>query len=325
MKLADLLNDKSNSSKDASPEKSPLTSYNISNTKPSEAYPRTTKDHSSSLEELSRASKALISPTLDSKSSRTLAQPSFLGSRSLQDLSQYNDRARNSHIRSHGPMGTRSVSFSGTDSIPNYDHETKNHMARSTYNKQYDQFTPNYNTHSDYSIATLPPCDRTHQSYTSYHNRINNAGGSSPSMNRFPPLLTLRSRNHSLETTATSVSVNSADLPLTPMLTSSYASQKYSNHHDDKNSVHIEVIEAPPIRKKQPKRSKASNTTWTSEDDSQLIDMVLSTLPRQNYASYATRLSKRDSQSVRYRWKRLIKKFKGDRKLTTSFILLNHS
>ncbi len=73
--------------------------------------------------------------------------------------------------------------------------------------------------------------------------------------------------------------------------------------------IPIEVVQAAPIKKKQSKRLKASNTHWTPEDDCKLLEMVLSTLPRQNYTSYAIKLNKRDSQSVRYRWRKLVKKF----------------
>ncbi|KAG5366119.1 hypothetical protein CJU89_0530 [Yarrowia sp. B02] len=62
----------------------------------------------------------------------------------------------------------------------------------------------------------------------------------------------------------------------------------------------------------QRKRSKAPNSTWTMEDDNKLLDLVLSTLPRQDYAEYARLLNKRDSQTVRYRWKVLVRRARGE-------------
>lgn len=59
------------------------------------------------------------------------------------------------------------------------------------------------------------------------------------------------------------------------------------------------------------KRVKAPNSTWTLEDDAKLVDLVLSTLPRQDFAEYARMLNKRDSQTVRYRWKVIVRRAKG--------------
>jgi hypothetical protein len=41
------------------------------------------------------------------------------------------------------------------------------------------------------------------------------------------------------------------------------------------------------------------------------LDMVLSTLPKQDYESYAKKLNKRDGQSIRYRLKVIVKRAKG--------------
>ncbi|KAK9466012.1 hypothetical protein V1512DRAFT_31247 [Lipomyces arxii] len=60
------------------------------------------------------------------------------------------------------------------------------------------------------------------------------------------------------------------------------------------------------------KRRKAPNSTWTLEEDRKLVEMVLRTLPRQDFSEYAQRLNKRDSQTVRYRWKVLIRRATGE-------------
>lgn len=59
------------------------------------------------------------------------------------------------------------------------------------------------------------------------------------------------------------------------------------------------------------KRVKAPNSTWTIEDDAKLVDLVMSTLPRQDFTEYARILNKRDSQTVRYRWKVIVRRAKG--------------
>ncbi|KAK9429545.1 hypothetical protein V1505DRAFT_152972 [Lipomyces doorenjongii] len=62
----------------------------------------------------------------------------------------------------------------------------------------------------------------------------------------------------------------------------------------------------------KPKRRKAPNSTWTLEEDRKLVDMVLQTLPRQDFSEYAQILNKRDGQTVRYRWKVLVRRAKGE-------------
>ncbi|KAK9384718.1 hypothetical protein V1515DRAFT_321792 [Lipomyces mesembrius] len=62
----------------------------------------------------------------------------------------------------------------------------------------------------------------------------------------------------------------------------------------------------------KPKRRKAPNSTWTLEEDRNLVDMVLQTLPRQDFSEYAQVLNKRDGQTVRYRWKVLVRRAKGE-------------
>ncbi|CAN6610990.1 hypothetical protein TRVA0_004S03422 [Trichomonascus vanleenenianus] len=64
-------------------------------------------------------------------------------------------------------------------------------------------------------------------------------------------------------------------------------------------------------RKGKSKRIKAPNSTWTLEDDAKLVDLVLRTLPRQDYNEYARILNKRDAQTVRYRWKVIVRRAKG--------------
>ncbi|KAK7207491.1 hypothetical protein BZA70DRAFT_264857 [Myxozyma melibiosi] len=62
----------------------------------------------------------------------------------------------------------------------------------------------------------------------------------------------------------------------------------------------------------RPKRRKAPNSTWTIDEDRQLVEMVLRTLPRQDFGEYAQVLNKRDAQTVRYRWKVLVRRAKGE-------------
>lgn len=48
--------------------------------------------------------------------------------------------------------------------------------------------------------------------------------------------------------------------------------------------------------------------------------MVLSSLPKQDYEHYARTLNKRDGQSVRYRWKVILRKARGQ--FPTPFFLM---
>ncbi|KAA8910830.1 hypothetical protein TRICI_004018 [Trichomonascus ciferrii] len=108
------------------------------------------------------------------------------------------------------------------------------------------------------------------------------------------------------------------------------ASSSDSDDNDrTKKKKHDEAVSQPPPSKQQQqqyqqqrpssqpsaaagkKRVKAPNSTWTLEDDAKLVDLVLSTLPRQDFAEYARILNKRDSQTVRYRWKVIVRRAKG--------------
>ncbi|KAK9449352.1 uncharacterized protein V1518DRAFT_250691 [Limtongia smithiae] len=107
------------------------------------------------------------------------------------------------------------------------------------------------------------------------------------------------------------------------------ASSYYQDtHSSDPHGYHPKAAEyephstAPPTSEEnedstdtqvvRPKRRKAPNSTWTNEEDKRLVDMVLRTLPRQDFNEYAQILNKRDGQTVRYRWKVLIRRAKGD-------------
>ncbi|ANB13850.1 hypothetical protein AWJ20_4799 [Sugiyamaella lignohabitans] len=65
-------------------------------------------------------------------------------------------------------------------------------------------------------------------------------------------------------------------------------------------------------KKGKSKRSKAKNSTWAIEDDRKLVDLVMSTLPTQDFAEYARVLNKRDAQTIRYRWKVILRRAKGE-------------
>lgn len=67
-----------------------------------------------------------------------------------------------------------------------------------------------------------------------------------------------------------------------------------------------------PTTTTRPKRSKAKNSTWTIEEDRQLIDLILNTLPVQDYAEYARILNKRDAQTIRYRWRVILRRARGE-------------
>lgn len=67
-----------------------------------------------------------------------------------------------------------------------------------------------------------------------------------------------------------------------------------------------------PTKTAKLKRVKAKNSTWTLEEDKKLIELVTSTLPTQDFSEYARILNKRDAQTVRYRWKVILRRSKGE-------------
>ncbi|KAK9375284.1 uncharacterized protein V1513DRAFT_424837 [Lipomyces chichibuensis] len=85
----------------------------------------------------------------------------------------------------------------------------------------------------------------------------------------------------------------------------------------DSTGLHMTTSDGDPQEESgmfavKPKRRKAPNSTWTLEEDRKLVDLVLQTLPRQDFGEYAQILNKRDGQTVRYRWKVLVRRAKGE-------------
>ncbi|KAK9480072.1 hypothetical protein V1514DRAFT_318345 [Lipomyces japonicus] len=73
----------------------------------------------------------------------------------------------------------------------------------------------------------------------------------------------------------------------------------------------LEIVDETAFAGSTFKRRKAPNSTWTIDEDRKLVDLVLRTLPRQDFAEYAQILNKRDGQTVRYRWKVLVRRAKA--------------
>lgn len=83
------------------------------------------------------------------------------------------------------------------------------------------------------------------------------------------------------------------------------------NLNSDKRTI-FTPVSTTATGVQRPKRSKAKNSTWTIEEDRQLIDLVLNTLPVQDYAEYARILNKRDAQTIRYRWRVILRRARGE-------------
>jgi Myb-like DNA-binding domain len=82
--------------------------------------------------------------------------------------------------------------------------------------------------------------------------------------------------------------------------------------NDNSLDQDLQPASSSSLSKTKLKRLKAKNSTWTLEEDRTLIGLVMNTLPIQDFTEYARILNKRDSQTVRYRWKVILRRARAE-------------